>query len=100
MPLACRDDMVGAFATDRSDQPFGEAVLPRRTWRDRFVMDTRGFNATPYFDDPVNLLRKSRLISSSMRGPIPVQIEWGSSESSTNRRLLTSAVHQLNSEAR
>jgi hypothetical protein len=29
MPLTHRDDMVGAFAPDRSDQPFGEAVLAK-----------------------------------------------------------------------
>jgi len=27
--LAQGDDMVGTLATDRSDQPFGEAVLPK-----------------------------------------------------------------------
>ena len=36
------DDMVDALATDRSDQPFGKAVLPWRTGRNRFVADAHG----------------------------------------------------------
>src|SRR5262249_1282736 len=31
--------MVHALAPDRSDQSFGKAVLPRRTWRDGLVTD-------------------------------------------------------------
>ena len=31
--------MVNALATNRSDQPFREAVLPRRPWGDRLVAD-------------------------------------------------------------
>src|SRR2546430_9362738 len=34
--------MVDALASDRSNQPFGEAVLPRRTWGDRLVTDAHG----------------------------------------------------------
>src|SRR5947208_8622316 len=34
--------MVDALASDRSDQSFGEAVLPRRAWSDRFVADAHG----------------------------------------------------------
>ena len=34
--------MVGALATDRSDQPFGEAVLPRRARGNGLVADTHG----------------------------------------------------------
>ena len=37
MLLAQCDDMVGALATDGSDQPFGKAVLPRRAWRNGLV---------------------------------------------------------------
>jgi hypothetical protein len=37
--LAQDDDMVHTLAPDRSDQPFGEAVLPRRGWRNRLVSD-------------------------------------------------------------
>ncbi len=40
--LAQGDDMVGALATDRSDQPFGEAVLPRRAWGNGLVTDAHG----------------------------------------------------------
>src|SRR5204863_5724641 len=34
--------MVDALASDRSDQPFGEAVLPRRAWSDGLVADAHG----------------------------------------------------------
>src|SRR5213083_2204739 len=34
--------MVDALASDRSDQPFGEAVLPRRAWGDGFVTNAHG----------------------------------------------------------
>src|SRR5213078_4387779 len=34
--------MVDALASDRSDQPFGEAVLPRRAWGGGLVTDAHG----------------------------------------------------------
>src|SRR5438445_5159140 len=34
--------MVDALAPNRSDQPFGEAVLPRRAWGDGLVADAHG----------------------------------------------------------
>jgi len=34
--------MVDALASDRSDQPFSEAVLPRQTWGCGFVTDAHG----------------------------------------------------------
>src|SRR5436309_5555527 len=39
--------MVDAFASDRSDQSFGEAVLPRRAWSDWFVADAHGSQSMP-----------------------------------------------------
>src|SRR5205809_1481232 len=39
--------MVDAFAPDRSNQPFGEAVLPRRAWGDRLVTDAHGTQSVP-----------------------------------------------------
>src|SRR5262245_3890091 len=39
--------MVDAFASDRSDQSFGEPVLPRRAWSDRFVADAHGAQSVP-----------------------------------------------------
>ena len=36
------DDMVYTLAPDRSDQPFGKAVLPRRGWCNRLVSDAHG----------------------------------------------------------
>src|SRR6516164_9495100 len=41
------DHMVDALASDRSDQSFGEAVLPRRAWSDRFVADAHGSQSMP-----------------------------------------------------
>src|SRR5438874_3450530 len=34
--------MIDALASDRSDQPFGKALLPRRAWGDRLVTDAHG----------------------------------------------------------
>src|SRR5437870_9112381 len=34
--------MVDALAPNRSDQPFGEAVLPRRAWGDGLITDAHG----------------------------------------------------------
>src|SRR5438034_5571515 len=39
--------MVDALASDRSDQSFGKAVLPRRTWSDRFVAHAHGSQSMP-----------------------------------------------------
>ena len=40
--LAQGDDMVGTPATDRSNQPFCETVLPRRSWGYGPVPDAHG----------------------------------------------------------
>jgi hypothetical protein len=42
MGLTQDDDMIQALAADRSDQPFGEAILPRRGWRGRPVPNAHG----------------------------------------------------------
>src|SRR5947208_16400804 len=34
--------MVDVLASDRSDQPFGEALLPRRAWGGGLVTDAHG----------------------------------------------------------
>src|SRR5580700_5803280 len=34
--------MVEAFPSDRSNQPFDMAILPRRAWRSRMVTDRHG----------------------------------------------------------
>ena len=36
------DNMVDTLASDRSDQSFGEAVLPRRAWGNGLVADAHG----------------------------------------------------------
>src|SRR5712672_355631 len=42
MRLAQDNHMIDALAPDRSDQPFGKAILPRRGWRGRLVPDAHG----------------------------------------------------------
>src|SRR6202048_2009680 len=42
MCLAQNDDVIQTLAPDRSDQPFGKAVLPRRSWCDRLVPNAHG----------------------------------------------------------
>ena len=37
--------MIYTLAPDRSDQPFGNAVLPRRGWCNRFVPNAQGSQA-------------------------------------------------------
>src|SRR6266704_5686103 len=46
MGLAQDDNMVYTLAPDRSDQPFGKAVLPRRGWCNRLVSDAHGAQST------------------------------------------------------
>src|SRR5882672_1153138 len=40
--LAQDNHMIDALAPDRSDQPFGKPILPRRGWRGRLVPDPHG----------------------------------------------------------
>src|SRR5436190_19363420 len=42
MRFAQDNHMIDALASDRSDQPFGEAILPRRAWGDGLVTDAHG----------------------------------------------------------
>src|SRR5258708_19958396 len=42
MHLVQDDDVVHTLTPDRSDQPFGKAVLPRRGWPGRLVPDSHG----------------------------------------------------------
>ena len=42
MHLAQDNDVVHTLAPDRSDQPFGKAILPRRGWCGRLVPDAHG----------------------------------------------------------
>src|SRR6478672_12574372 len=45
MPLANYDHVIQAFASDRADQSFGIAVLPRRSRRCRSVANAHRANA-------------------------------------------------------
>src|ERR1700685_2727367 len=42
MRLAQDNDVVHTFTPDRSDQPFGKAILPRRGWCSGLVPDAHG----------------------------------------------------------
>ena len=42
MRLAQDDQMIHTLAPDRSDQPFGKAILPRRGRSGRLVSDAHG----------------------------------------------------------
>src|ERR1700704_535074 len=42
MRLAQDNDVVHTFTPDRSDQPFGKAILPRRGWCGRLVPNAHG----------------------------------------------------------
>src|SRR6476659_7770083 len=45
MPLAKHDHMIEALTSDRADQSFSIAVLPRRSWRCRSVANAHRANA-------------------------------------------------------
>jgi hypothetical protein len=45
MRLTQDDEMVHTLAPDRSDQPFGKAILPGRGWCSRLVPDAHGTQA-------------------------------------------------------
>jgi hypothetical protein len=42
MDIAQDNDVVHTLTSDRSDQPFGKAILPRRSWCGRLVPDAHG----------------------------------------------------------
>src|ERR1700737_4164528 len=42
MFLAQDNDVVQTLAPDRPDQPFGKAILPRRSWCDGVFPDSQG----------------------------------------------------------
>src|SRR4030088_2742225 len=65
MCLAQDNDVVHTFTPDRSDQPFGKAILPGRGWCGRLVPDAHGaqsarddgaINAIPIADEVVRSL--------------------------------------------
>ncbi len=58
MPLAQGDDMIDALATDRSDQPLGEAVLPGRARDDA---GTRQLPDRPVYGSTTRGTRRNRL---------------------------------------
>ena len=63
MRLAQDDKVVHTLASDRSDQPFGTAILPRRGRRDGLVPDAHGAQST-HDDGAINAI------------PIPDEVAW------------------------
>jgi hypothetical protein len=70
MRLAQDDKMIHTLAPDRSDQPFGEAILPRRGRRDGLVPDAHrthsacdnaAVNPVPIADGGLMVLREKAL---------------------------------------
>src|ERR1700738_4402941 len=47
MHLAQDNDVVHTFTPDRSDQPFGKAILPGRGWCGRLIPDAHGVQSAP-----------------------------------------------------
>jgi hypothetical protein len=73
------NQMVGALASDRSNQPFGEAVLPRRAWGDGLVTDAHGtqsvrdgsaIDAIPIADHVARRLRPRECFGDLARDPV------------------------------
>src|SRR5260221_14163841 len=65
MHLAQNNDVVQTLTPDRSDQPFGKGILPRRGWCGRLVPDAHGaqssrddaaINPVPIADEVVRSL--------------------------------------------
>src|ERR1035437_10023948 len=67
MRLAPDHDMIQTLAADRSDQPFGKAILPRRGWRGRLVPDAHGAQST-CDDGAINAIPVSDHVAGS---PVP-----------------------------
>src|SRR5258705_7847571 len=64
MRLAQDNDVVHTLTSDRSDQPFGKAILPRRSWCGRLVPDAHGAQSA-CDDGAINAI------------PIANQVSWG-----------------------
>src|SRR6204780_652370 len=67
MRLAQDNDVVHAFTPDRSDQPFGKAILPRRGRCGRLVPDAHGAQSAR--DDAA--IDPVAIADQVVRGPIP-----------------------------
>ena len=59
--------MIDALASDRSDQPFGEAVLPRRAWGDGLVREVDTTTRFPLQHDQLMSERRVLCLKSALR---------------------------------
>src|SRR5260221_5251133 len=90
--------MVDALASDRSDQSFGKAVLPRRAWSDSFVADAHGSQSMP----DGNAIDLIPIADQVARGLIPRECLCDLTDqrhTSSNRRL-DRATEQFEEEAK
>src|SRR5258707_11379231 len=78
MRLAQDNDVVHTFTPDRSDQPFGKAILPGRGWCGRLVPDAHGaqtarddaaIDPIPIADEVVRSLIPRKCLRYLMRNP-------------------------------
>src|SRR5262249_26554982 len=67
MCFAPDDEMVDAFAPDRSDQPFSEAILPRRSRSNGLIPDAHG-TQTACDDGAVDAIP---IANNELRGLVP-----------------------------
>src|ERR1035437_9897635 len=76
MRLIQDDEMIHTLAPDRSDQPVGKAILPRRGWRGGLVPDAHGaysacdnaaVDAVPIAGDVARRRGRSAAFSASSR---------------------------------
>src|ERR1017187_2424516 len=67
MCLAQNNNVVQALAADRSDQPFGKAILPRRGWCNWLVPNAHGAQST-CDDGAINAIPVSDHVA---RSPVP-----------------------------
>src|SRR5512132_4088247 len=83
MRLAQDDKVVHTLASDRSDQSFGKAILPRRDRRDRLIPGAHGANSAhddgaidliPIADEVMRRLIPGKCLSELARDPFSRRI--------------------------
>src|SRR3977135_1080254 len=78
MHLAQDNDVGHAFTPDRSDQPFGKAILPRRGWCGRFVPDAHGAQSAcdDAAVDPISVSNHVTRSPKALQRPLPDDALW------------------------
>src|SRR6202171_4023540 len=85
MHLAQDNDVVHTLTPDRSDQPFGKAILPRRGWCGGLVPDAHGaqsagddaaIDPVPIADEVVRSLIPRKCLGDSAVNPFLRRVWW------------------------